>query len=85
MIISFYKLICKHQHVDDANNLEMDVIEVLNFLDSEEDTLQIDEEAFIGLANALECLGVREDDIKYLGAKMTASEDLQKTDIKFIQ
>ena len=66
-------------------NLEMDVIEVLNFLDSEEDTLKIDEEAFNGLANALECLGVREDDIKYLGAKMTASEDLQKTDIKFIQ
>ena len=52
-------------------NLEMQVIEILNFLDSEEDTIKITEEAFEGIANALELLGVRKDDIIYLGAKMT--------------
>lgn len=66
-------------------NLEMQIIEVLNFLDSEEDTMEIDEKAFNGLANALLCLGVRNDDIKYLGSKMTGEEALQKIDIKFIQ
>lgn len=59
-------------------------MEVLKVLDFEGEALWIDEESFWGLANALDCLGVHEDDIDYLGHKLVET-DLKRSEITSIQ
>lgn len=53
-------------------------------LDFVGNSLWIDEESFWGLANALDCLGVHEDDIDYLGQKMVET-DPTRSEIVSIQ
>ena len=62
----------------------MQVLELLKFLDFEDENLVVDEEAYDGLANALRVLGVRQDDIEYLGTKMTGMQERQKQDMEFL-
>ena len=62
----------------------MQVLELLKFLDFEDENLVVDDEAYDGLANALRVLGVRQDDIEYLGTKMTGMQERQKQDMEFL-
>ena len=66
-------------------NSEMKIVDVLNFLDSEEETMTLSKEQIKNMTDALTMLSVHQDDIYCLVDKLTADEQLEAVDIKFVQ